>query len=99
MEEFDVPDIESVEPTDEQEQREREQLRLDLQRQEEDDERRWEGIAFTGASPDPARAMKCLEERKEYVTQRDKWVERVVGPIRSKKKSKADRERLEAERE
>ncbi len=98
MEEFDLPDI-IVEPTDEEEKQEREQLRLDMQRQEADDERRWEGIVFTGESPDSARAKKCLEERIEYVGQRDNWVERVVGPIHSKKKSKADRERLEAEGE
>ena len=97
MEEFDLPDIEAVEPTDEQNQREREQLRLDMQRQEEDDERRWEGIEFTGRSPDSARAKKCSEERGEYVKQRDLWVERVVGPIHSKKKSRKDRERLEME--
>lgn len=97
MEHFDLPDIEQAEPTDEDEQREREQSKLDMQRQEADDERRWEGIEFTGRSPDSARAKKCAEERKEYVTQRNGWVERVVGPIHSKKKSKADRERLEAE--
>ena len=118
MEEFDLPDIEAVEPTDEQEKRERDQLRLDMQRQEADDERRWEGIELLPPAKtetikegpyagfnvsvedllyDMARAKKCLEERKKYVKQRDRWVEKVVGPIRSKKKSKADRRRLEAE--
>ncbi len=96
MEDFVLPDIEVVEPTDEEEQSERDQLKQDMERQETDDERRWEGIEFTGRSPDSARAKKCSEEREEYVKQRDLWVERVVGPIHSKKKSKADRERLEA---
>ncbi len=97
MEEFVLPDI-VVEPTDEQEQQEREQLRLDMQRQEADDERRWEGIEFTGESPDSARSKKCADERREYVTQRDKWIQWVVGPIHSKKKSRKDRERIEADR-
>lgn len=92
MEHFDLPDIETVEPTDEQEQRERKLLRLDMQRQEEDDERRWKNTHLS-------RARKCAEERTEYISQRDKWVKWVVGPIHSKKKSKADRERLEAEGE
>jgi len=119
MEEFDLPDIETVELTDEEEQHERELLRLDMQRQEVDDERRWGGIQFAPPyeeetikegpyagfkmvtfchKPEFVRAKKCSEERKEYVKQRDKWVEWVVGPIRSKKKSRADRERLEIEK-
>jgi len=120
MEEFDLPDIEPVVQTDEEEQKERKLLRLDMQRQEVDDERRWKGIELAPSakaetikegpyagfriatedhSPDQARVRKCSEERKRYVKLRDRWVERVVGPIHSKKKSRKDRERLEAERE
>ncbi len=55
-------------------------------------------VAVEDHSPDPARVKKCAEERLEYVKQRDIWVERVVGPIHSKKKSRKDKERLEAER-
>ena len=56
-------------------------------------------MAVEDHSPDPARAKKCADERKEYVKERDPWIERIVGPIHSKKKSKAKRERLDAARE
>ncbi len=54
-------------------------------------------IATEDHSPDQARVNKCVKERLVYVTQRDAWVERIVGPIGSRKKSRKDRERLEAE--